>query len=56
MEMMSKLLNQQEELLAAGLKREVLIILDDVVLNSKAEDQICHMAMRGRLPNFPGYV
>ena len=48
MDMMSKLLNQQEELLAAGLKREVLIILDDVVLNSKAEDQICHMAMRGR--------
>ena len=48
MDMMSKLLNQQEELLAAGLQREVLIILDDVVLNSKAEDQICHMAMRGR--------
>ena len=48
MDMMSKLLSQQEELLAAGLKREVLIILDDVVLTSKAEDQICHMAMRGR--------
>jgi hypothetical protein len=48
MDMMAKLLRQQEELLAAGLKREVLIILDDVILSSKAEDQICHMAMRGR--------
>ena len=47
-DMMSKLLNQQEELLAAGLSREVLLILDDVILNSKAEEQICHMAMRGR--------
>jgi len=47
-EMMAKLLRQQEELLAAGKKREVLIIIDDVVLGSKAEDQIAHMAMRGR--------
>ena len=47
-EMMHKLLNQQEELLGAGQKREVLIIIDDVILGSKAEDQIAHMAMRGR--------
>ena len=47
-EMMSKLLRQQEELLAAGKKREVLIIIDDVISGSKAEDQIAHMAMRGR--------
>ena len=47
-EMMEKLLRQQEELLAAGLNREVLLILDDVILGSKAEDQIAHMAMRGR--------
>ena len=47
-DMMSKLLNQQEELLSAGLSREVLLILDDVILSSKAEEQICHMAMRGR--------
>ena len=47
-EMMEKLLRQQEELLGAGKKREVLIIIDDVILGSKAEDQIAHMAMRGR--------
>ena len=47
-EMMAKLLRQQEELLGAGKKREVLIIIDDVILGSKAEDQIAHMAMRGR--------
>ena len=47
-DMMAKLLNQQEELLAAGMKREVLLIIDDVILSSKAEEQICHMAMRGR--------
>ena len=47
-DMMEKLLRQQEELLAAGLNREVLLILDDVILGSKAEDQIAHMAMRGR--------
>ena len=47
-EMMDKLLSQQEELLASGRKREVLVIIDDVILGSKAEDQIAHMAMRGR--------
>ena len=46
--MMEKLLSQQEELLGAGIRREVLIIIDDVILGSKAEDQIAHMAMRGR--------
>jgi hypothetical protein len=48
LDMMAKLLNQQEELLAAGMKREVLLVIDDVILISKAEEQICHMAMRGR--------
>ena len=47
-DMMGKLLDQQEEMLAAGIKREVLLIIDDVILGSKAEDQNAHMAMRGR--------
>lgn len=47
-DMMGKLLNQQEEMLGAGIKREVLLIIDDVILGGKAEDQIAHMAMRGR--------
>ncbi len=47
-DLISKLLRQQEELLAAGIKREVLILSDDVILNSKADDQLAHLAMRGR--------
>ena len=40
------LLNQQE---AAGTeKRNVLILVDDVILNGPAEDQLSHMALRGR--------
>lgn len=44
-EMIEKLLEQQETLQK---KREVLIILDDVILGSQAEDQLAHMCMRGR--------
>ncbi len=47
-DLIDKLLRQQEELQGAGLKREVLILVDDVVLNSKADDQLAHLAMRGR--------
>ena len=47
-DLISKLLRQQEELLAAGIKREVLILSDDVILNSKADDQLAHLSMRGR--------
>ena len=40
------LLEQQE---AAGTdKRSILILVDDVVLTGPAEDQLSHMAMRGR--------
>ncbi len=40
-----KLLEQQESL---EKKRSILIIIDDVVLSSKAQDQLCTLAMRGR--------
>ena len=46
--LMQKLLVQQEELKSSGVTRNVLILVDDVVLTSKAEEQLCHLAMRGR--------
>ena len=46
--LIERLLVQQEDLKQAGSGRRVLIILDDVILGSKAQDQICHLAMRGR--------
>ncbi len=46
--LINKLLRQQEELLSAGQVREVLILVDDVVLGSKADEQLAHLSMRGR--------
>lgn len=46
--LIDRLLSQQEQLKAKNKRRSVLILMDDVVLSSKAEDQICHMGMRGR--------
>ena len=46
--LIQKLLRQQEELLRAGKRREVLLLVDDVVLNSRADEQLAHMGMRGR--------
>ena len=45
---MESLLEQQEQLKKQGLKRSVLILMDDVVLTSDADEQLAHMAMRGR--------
>ena len=42
------LLSQQEDLKKQGLTRNILILMDDVVLNSEADEQLAHMAMRGR--------
>ena len=42
------LLRQQEELKLKGVTRNILILMDDVVLTSEAEEQLAHMAMRGR--------
>ena len=38
----------KKNLWGGGIKREVLIILDDVILTSDADEQLAHMAMRGR--------
>ena len=40
------LLQQQED--AGCDKRSILILVDDVILNGPAEEQLSHMAMRGR--------
>lgn len=45
--LIERLLVQQEELKSRNFARRVLILLDDVVLGSKAEQQICNLAMRG---------
>ena len=46
-ELMARLLEQQETLQITGRQREVLILIDDVILGSKAEDQLAHLCMRG---------
>ena len=46
--LIARLLQQQEVLKQQGTVRNVLILMDDVILSSQAEDQICHMGMRGR--------
>ena len=42
-ELVERLMKQQETH-----KRNVLVLMDDVILSSQAQDQICHLAMRGR--------
>ena len=46
--MITRLLNQQEYLKKNNRGRQVLILMDDVVLSSQANEQICNLAMRGR--------
>ena len=46
--LIDKLLKQQEELKEQGITRNILILMDDVVLSSDADEQLAHMAMRGR--------
>lgn len=42
------LLEQQEALKKAGKNRQICILVDDVILSSSAEEQLSHMALRGR--------
>ena len=42
------LLAQQEGLKARGIERHVMVLMDDVVLDGKAADQIANLGMRGR--------
>ena len=46
--LMAKLLKQQELIQSRGQRREVLLLIDDVIMGSQAEDQLAHMCMRGR--------
>ena len=46
--LITALLEQQERLKKAGEQRQILILCDDVILGSKDEEQLAHMAMRGR--------
>ena len=46
--LMEKLFEQQEALKKKGIDRKICILVDDVVLTSNAEDQLAHLAMRGR--------
>ena len=43
------LLDQQEnQKMRTGVTRNILILVDDVVLSSEADEQVAHMGMRGR--------
>jgi hypothetical protein len=44
--LLDKVLEQQEQLGAE--KRSILILVDDVIMGSKDQDQLAHLAMRGR--------
>jgi len=46
--LIDKLQEQQEKLKKAGIDRQVLILMDDVILTGRATDQLAHMCMRGR--------
>ena len=47
-QLIQRLLDQQEYLKKKGVNRNILLIVDDVVVTSKAEDQLANMGMRGR--------
>ena len=46
--LINRLLEQQEQLKTQGVTRSVCILCDDVILTGNAEEQLAHMAMRGR--------
>ncbi len=46
--LIDKLLEQQERLRLEGRKRNICILVDDVILSSSADDSLAHLAMRGR--------
>ena len=45
-ELITKLMEQQEAL--GSERRSILILVDDIILSGKAEEQLTHLAMRGR--------
>ena len=46
--LVDKLLVQQTDLKKRGVERQVLILMDDVVLTGRDADQLAHMCLRGR--------
>ena len=46
--LMGKLLEQQTKLKAEGRERNVLVIVDDVVLQGRSSDSLANLAIRGR--------
>ena len=46
--LVDRLLEQQTDLRKKGVERQVLILMDDVVLTGRDTDQLAHIALRGR--------
>ena len=46
--LMDALLLQQEELKGRGIERQIMILVDDIILSSKDEDALSHLCLRGR--------
>jgi hypothetical protein len=46
--LVTRLLEQQERLKKEGIERQVVILVDDIVLSSKDEDALAHLCLRGR--------
>lgn len=46
--LMDKLMQQQEALKAEGQERQVMILIDDIILSGKDEDALSHLCLRGR--------
>ena len=46
--LIDKLLSQQEDLKREGIERQILILMDDVIVTGKGDDSLAHMCMRGR--------
>ena len=46
--LVDKLLEQQTALRKQGVERQVLILMDDVILTGRDTDQLAHIALRGR--------
>ena len=47
-DLIDTLLIQQENLKKSGKNRQICILVDDVILTSSAQEQLSHMALRGR--------
>ncbi len=46
--LVDRLLVQQEELKSRGVDRQIMILVDDVIMNGRAAEQISNLGMRGR--------